>query len=96
MVKGNNGKQAIIPDAYSIDITIESLVSDINNLYEQQLGDAGMKLDENTVFRLSSALKETPLEITRRNANLPDNRVQIPGVQDSEPNYNNDAQITGE
>ena len=54
LVKGNNGKQAIVPDAYYIDITIESLVSDINNLYEQQLGDAGMKLDENEVFKLSS------------------------------------------
>ena len=57
LVKGNNGKQAIVPDAYSIDITIESLVSDINNLYEQQLGDAGMNLDENEVFRFSDFTK---------------------------------------
>ena len=54
LITGNNGKQAIIPDAYAIDITIESLISDINNLYEQQMGDAGMDLDENEVLNLSS------------------------------------------
>lgn len=54
LVAGNNGKQAIVPDAYSIDITIESLISDINNLYEQQMGDAGIDLDANEVLNLSS------------------------------------------
>ena len=54
LVTGNSGKQTIVPDAYFISITLESLVSDINNLYEQQMGNAGIDLDSHEVLNLSS------------------------------------------
>lgn len=77
LVKNSINKQAIVPDAYSVNITVESLVSDINNLYEQQQGNAGMNLDENEVFNFNIS-NESNTQNTTRNVQSDTNNIISP------------------
>lgn len=49
-----DGVDTIVPDAFTISITLESMVNEVNNLYEPQTGTAGIDLDSREVLNIAS------------------------------------------
>lgn len=54
MLKLNNGKEAIVPDAFKISITFESLVMDASNFIRMQTGDSFKTLNRNAIIKKGS------------------------------------------